>query len=336
VTDPRTFRAALALAGATISCSNGTIGGAAPANRSSDASATHRDAGGHSGPHSDAGHGASHDAGRVSHDAGKPPKGDAGHPTTNTSDATAGTDAGRPLGTDRSTFFGASRCAAAHVQLCEDFEGASLDTSIWEVTGSPAIDTAQKARGAQSLHVRITGNGAQFIRERKTFPMKDDTYWGRAFVYFEQLPQAPMTYAHWTFIAASGSGVSGEIRLSGQLSNGKNLFGVGTDNRTDPDGTGDWTMSDKDPNGVPSLHTWSCIEWLHSGGTNETRFFLDGVEHPSLHTTETVNGGNGMPYKLPQFDNVWVGWQEYQSSTETFELWVDEFAIDGSRIGCEI
>ena len=36
--------------------------------------------------------------------------------------------------------------------------------------------------------------------------------------------------------------------MSGQLQNGKNLFGVGTDNRTDG-GTGDWTNSDDDPRG---------------------------------------------------------------------------------------
>ena len=148
-----------------------------------------------------------------------------------------------------------------------------------------------------------------------------------------------MDYAHWTFVAASGTGVSGEIRLSGQRSSGDNWFGVGTDDRTDPEGTGDWTTSDHDPGGSPKpvpLHEWLCVEWMHSGRTNETRFFLDGVEHPSLHTTETVNGGNGKPFILPEFTNVWVGWQEYQPSTETFELWMDEIAIDSSRIGCDI
>jgi hypothetical protein len=146
-----------------------------------------------------------------------------------------------------------------------------------------------------------------------------------------------MTYAHWTFAAASGTGVAGEIRLSGQLQNGKNLFGVGTDSQGQAGGTGDWTTSDKDPNGQPAAvptGKWLCMEWLHKGATNETRFYWDAAEHPSLATTASKNGGNGNPYILPTFTNVWIGWQEYQPSSLNFEMWVDEIAIDPARIGC--
>lgn len=285
------------------------------------------------------------------HDASVPPRvQDAGthHDATASQDATTPNprrdaappprvDGGRPLGTDRNDFFGSSRCATADVDLCEDFESGVIDKGTWEIVGSPTVGGAETARGQKALHILQNGNGAQFIREKKTFPAPNDTYWGRIFVDFIQLPASPMTYAHWTFVAASGTGVSGEIRLSGQFSNGANVFGVGTDNRTDPEGTGDWTSSDKDPGVKPvPLNEWLCIEWMHSGSIDETRFFVDGVEHPSLHTTPTVNGGNGKPYLLPDFTNVWVGWQEYQSSTETFELWVDEIAIDDVRIGCVI
>jgi hypothetical protein len=248
-------------------------------------------------------------------------------------------DGGRPLGTNRNDFFGASRCATAHVDLCEDFESGTIDTSTWQVSGNPVIDGVEKARGQRALHITKEGNGLEYIKETKTFPAANDKYWGRIFVNFAKLPDVPMDYAHWTFIAASGTGVSGEIRVSGQRFSGNNWFGVGTDNRTDPNGTGDWTQSDDDPSGNPNpvpLHQWLCVEWMHDGSADETRFLLDGVEHPSLHTTASQNGGNGQPYLLPDFTNVWIGWQEYQTSTETFELWVDEIAIDGERIGCVI
>jgi hypothetical protein len=213
-----------------------------------------------------------------------------------------------------------------------------IDKSVWTVSGTaPVVDGVQHARGSKALHVTQTGNGLSWIKETRTFPEPNDTYYGRTFVYFQSLPAPPMTYAHWTFIAASGTGVSGEIRLSGQLQNGKNLFGVGTDNRVDPMGTGDWTNSDNDPTGMPSavpLTQWICIEWMHNGSTNETRFWWDATEHPSLSTSSSVHGGNPTPYILPRFTNVWLGWQEYQTSSETFELWLDEIAIDGARIGC--
>ena len=245
---------------------------------------------------------------------------------------------GRDFSSDRSKFFGASRCGTAGVLLCEDFETGTLDTNTWKVTGTaPKIDGLQVARGTKALHVSIVGNGASYIKETKTFPVANDTYWGRMFVYFHQMPQTPMTYAHWTFAAASGTGTTGEIRLSGQLSNGKNLFGVGTDSGNDPNGTGDWTNSDKDPNNVPKavpVDQWLCIEWMNKGDTSETKFFWDATEHASLYTSKTVHGGNTKPYVLPQFTNQWVGWQEYQASTLPFELWIDEVAIDTQRIGC--
>jgi hypothetical protein len=255
----------------------------------------------------------------------------------------AGPGGGRDFSTDRAAFFGASRCAQANVQLCEDFESGTLDTATWTTIGGPkpVIDGVQKARGNKALHLTIMGSGQSAIRESKTFPAPNNTYYGRAFVYFASLP-TPMTgftYSHWTMIAATGSQVSGEVRVSGQMQNGMSYWGVGTDNRVDPNGTGDWTNSDNDPSGKPApvpVGQWLCIEWMHKGDTNETRFWWDGVEHPSLHTTPTTpHGGNPTePFILPQFKNVWLGWAEYQPTMEPFELWLDEIAIDKDRIGC--
>ena len=269
-------------------------------------------------------------------DGGSANEGDA----SATSDAGTNVDAGRDFSSDRGKFFGASRCAGSGLLLCEDFESGALDKGTWTVVGNaPVIDGVQAARGSKALHVSITGNGASYIKETKTFPAKDNTYWGRAFVYFNALPtpSGAFTYAHWTVLAASGTGTVGEIRETGQLQAAGNIFGVGTDSTATDAGTGDWTTSDDDPKGAPKpvpTKSWVCLEWLHAGSTNETRFFWDAVEHPSLHTTSTVHGGNTHAYILPEFTNVWLGWQEYQSATEPFELWIDEIAIDSSRIGC--
>jgi hypothetical protein len=250
-------------------------------------------------------------------------------------------DGGRNFSTDTTLFLGsASRCADAGVQLCEDFETGTLNTAIWSVVGSKVtIDTMQHARGSHALHITQQNDGPSYIVEKTTFPEPANTYYGRVFVYFKSLPTPPgLDYAHWTMIAASGSGVPGEIRVSGQLGSGKNIFGVGTDNRTDG-GAGDFTNSDNDPKGAPvpvPLDKWLCIEWMHKGDTNETAFWWDAVSHPSLSTTASVMHGGAPqnPYLLPQFKQVWVGWQEYQTSTELFESWIDEIAIDTKRIGC--
>ncbi len=255
----------------------------------------------------------------------------------------AETDGGRSFSTDRAGFFGESRCAAAHVQFCEDFESGSL--ASWKLTGTPTIDGVQKARGQKALHVKVASGSKVAIETDKIFPETDNVYYGRAFFYFAALPTpvGSTTYAHWTFIAATGDNVSGEIRVSGQMSNGINHFGVGTDNRTDASGTGDWTNSDNDPKGAPQtvpLNQWLCIEWMHDGATNETRFYWDGAEHPSLYTSSSMHGGSKNPYILPKFRRVWLGFQEYQTvltmagAPEQYELWIDEVALDHTRIGC--
>jgi hypothetical protein len=244
----------------------------------------------------------------------------------------------RDYSNERGAFFGDSRCAGSKLLLCEDFESGALDPATWKTLGdAPVVEEVRAARGKRALHVVKNGNGRSAIRVTRTFPVPNNTYYARMFVYFDSLPTEPMSYAHWTFAAATGTGVAGEIRLSGQLQRKANRFGVGTDNRKE-DGTGDWTSSDRDPdpasNAVPEKQ-WLCIEWMHDGGSNQTRFWWDGVEHPSLATTPTRHGGKkNVPFLLPRFDALWFGWQEYQPSTQRFELWIDEVAIDTQRIGC--
>jgi hypothetical protein len=75
---------------------------------------------------------------------------------------------------------------------------------------------------------------------------------------------------------------------------------------------------------------------MHNGDATETRFWWDGVEHPSLATSKTKNGTGGKPYVLPKYTQVFIGWHEWQGSTVKAELWVDEIAIDKERIGCAL
>jgi len=265
--------------------------------------------------------------------------------------AAVGGTAGRDFSANRALFFGASRCAAANVQFCEDFESGVLDSGTWQTSGTtPTIDGVQAARGVKALHIVQKANGNSRISETKTFPAMNGRYWGRAFVYFNAMPHHSagadsLDYSHWTIIAATGGVVNGEVRIGGQLqkryqnTTPLNFFGVGTDNRNQAEGTGDWTNADDDPNGAAlpvAEKQWSCIEWLGDSTTDETKFFLDGVEHPSLGTTPTTphQGNADKPFLLPEFAAIWFGFAEYQETTQEFELWFDEIAIDHERIGC--
>ena len=272
----------------------------------------------------------------------------------------AGGDGGRVYSTDPATFFGDSRCASAGVLFCDGFEESVLDSGTggdWAITsgggGTPiTLDETQAARGTGSIHVLMVAAGSSRLTLQKIFPVTGDRYFGRVFAKFHQIPRPPMTYAHWTIAAGSGTGVAGETRVSSEFNGVRDVFSVGTDNRTDGGyATGDWTNDDKDPgpdsgpDGGPEpipVDQWVCLEWMNDGTAEQTRFWWDGVEHPSLATSETVHGGNqDIMYILPQYTQAWIGLDEYSDAGSkatkdaiTFELWLDEIAYDTERIGC--
>ncbi len=237
--------------------------------------------------------------------------------------------------TDPSEFFGAPRCAGLGLALCDDFETASFDTSTWQLVGqvAPALDTAHAARGAQSAHFHADDNGHSYLLETRTFPAMNNSFWGRMFVYVDALPVTP-DYAHFTFVEAAGTGNGSKVREGGQY----RKFGAGSDGGP----TGDWTNVDRDAvNGlVPQVpeRTWFCLEWQYSGASNETHLFWDGKERPSLATYPDVarGGTQGVPYILPDFTSLWVGWYMYQTSPmpDHYDVWIDEVALDAQRIGC--
>ncbi|HEV8550130.1 MAG TPA: hypothetical protein VGQ57_13895, partial [Polyangiaceae bacterium] len=218
----------------------------------------------------------------------------------------------------------------------DDFEASSLNAR-WELQGSSGstveVDATRAARGMRSLHFHTEDDGLALAHQTETFPAPNDTYYGRLFVWFDTMPTAP-DWAHWTIVGAKAD-TDPEIRVGGQFDPGKNknLFGVGTDHGS----TGDWTNLDADNGSQPvPEQAWVCVEWMHKGDTNETKFWWDGVEHPSLATTSTKHGGTADPYELPQFSTMWIGWWLYQSGTtpDHFDIWIDEVTIDYERIGC--
>jgi hypothetical protein len=255
------------------------------------------------------------------------------------SDAFVGIDAShfRDLGSDRTRFFGDSRCTS-DVLFCEDFEATTISTSRWTVHGTaPMLDTVHAARGQQAMHFHTMTNGQSRLQTDDIFPVAGGRYYGRMFVWMDALPTAP-DWAHWTLMGAAGDTHAGEIRVGGQWDRMRDRFGVGTDGGD----TGDWTYLDQDPTGhvVPApTQQWVCIEWMHDTTNETTAFFWDGVEHPSLGTTATMHGGTASAqYLLPDFRSVWIGWWLYQSGStpDHFDVWIDEVVLDDERIGCVI
>jgi hypothetical protein len=237
-------------------------------------------------------------------------------------------------------FAGAPRCAGLDVQICEDFESGTFDPGTWTLHQSsagdtPTIDALHVMRGTKAAHFHTSNNEFSYISETKTFPEMNDTFWGRMFFYVDALPVTP-TGAHFTILEGAGTGDTSKVREGGQY----RKFGVGTDGGP----TGDWTNIDQDPTKdtaqeIPEK-TFICVEWQYKGETNETHFYADGVEHPSLATSPSVMHGanSAVQYLLPQFNSLWMGWWLYQAGPmpDHYDVWIDEIAIDKARIGCSL
>jgi hypothetical protein len=249
---------------------------------------------------------------------------------------------GGEFSTDRATFFGTSRCAGAGFLVCDDFESGTLDTTVWKnYQAAPKIDSMQAARGTKALHLTLGATGGSGVTTTKIFPRADGVYYGRMFLYFDVLPTGPQ-WAHWTISGAntpSGASDKSELRLGGQNDGTINRFGVGTDHGP----SGDWTNLDNDPSGkakkVPE-DAWICVEWMVDTQHDQSKFWWDGTEHPSLATTRDVkHGGNAsVKYDLPELGSVWVGFENYnQGQTmlpNKYDVWIDEVALNATRIGC--
>ncbi len=318
---------------ASAGTSSGATGGAtAGSSMSGGSGGSGGTTGGSSGQGGTAGRGAGNGGTDMGGEGGDMPGGSPGSGGSAGSAGMAGT-----FSTNRDDFFGEPRCGTQYA-LCEDFESGSLDTGRWEQRGTVDIDDSQSARGNYSAHFHTEDNGIAYITQTEAFPAPNNTYYARIFVRFDTMPTAP-DWAHWTVAGAQDATVTDdapEIRIGGQYhpTEDMNLFGVGTDRGP----TGDWTNLDDDngPQEVP-VDEWVCLEWMFDGQSNQTKFWWDGVEHPSLATSETVHGGSDDPFVLPDFGSSWFGWWLYQAGTTPpeFDVWIDEIVVDYARIGCE-
>ena len=260
-------------------------------------------------------------------------------------------DPNDPLSTDSRTFYGMPRCANANVAVCDSFEpveagdgqAAALDSNTWavEVSSQEALvelDSSRAARGQGAVHVHAPAHGYQhaMLVHKKLFPVADNTFFGRAFVYL----QGAAPQDHFTLISASGTlpsaGAPTYVRYGGEFGLLEaNYVGNGQVQHAGV-AMGDGTWADTTP--VPTGR-WACMEWQFKGDTNEMHFWVDGVDVPRLAVIGQSNECcRGQVWNAPPYDRIALGWEMYgtakDSTIDAYDLWLDEIALDTQRIGC--
>ncbi len=217
--------------------------------------------------------------------------------------------------------------------LCEDFESTAVGDvpNGWTAHGAASVASDQANSGAHSLKIEPADNGQRRIYHSAS--MLGSSHWGRVH-YRVQLP-VPDAFVHSTLVAFTGDGPTvgpAEFRVvdtvkdakTGGFADGKHQFLYNVQPNGPEFATGssyDYEFEDE----------WHCAEWFVDATDQSYRFYYDGQEVVSFSN----GAGNYEDSELPMsFDEVRVGWNNYQSAPPGFTAWLDDFAVDDQRIGC--
>jgi hypothetical protein len=224
------------------------------------------------------------------------------------------------------------------MMLCDGFEtvaaGAKADSAVWETLGDRiTVEATLAARGKQALHVVTKSNEAlHFLRTTRIVKDGAHSHWGRLFFRVEGA--RPSAFNHWTVVEATGTvpeGGTARVRYGGIQAPGQVnhlLFNYDIWGGR-PAGFGEVGYDGKPD--IPD-QTWHCLEWMFDVDARQTRVFMNAVEDPTLAGNQQING---TALSFPLFDGLNVGWAIYQDiGTSSWDVWVDEVAVDKERIGC--
>jgi hypothetical protein len=84
---------------------------------------------------------------------------------------------------------------------------------------------------------------------------------------------------------------------------------------------------------------WACFEWRFDGPTNTMNFYVNGAQVNDLTVVNQgdgcINHGTGDVWMAPQFDQLNLGWEHYQTSADPMSMWIDDVAVGTARVGCQ-
>lgn len=228
-----------------------------------------------------------------------------------------------------------SGCADAGYLICEDFEATAVGDipEGWSKHGDEvAVADDETHSGAHSLKL-----GAIPVWERRIYTdasVLGSAHWGRIF-YKVQLP-VPDAFVHSTIVALHGIGpTSGaaEFRVVDTVKQAIDTPDVASLHQylynVQPEDSGEFGRGgpyDQEFDGQ-----WHCAEYQISAETQSYALYIDGA----LELSFEDGPGEYQDSDIPDaFDELRVGWINYQESPPGFTAWIDDIAFSGERIGC--
>jgi hypothetical protein len=231
-----------------------------------------------------------------------------------------GPDGGSGSGVATSVDGGAGCPPAA--AFCDGFESGSMLGPAWTVDNNVAANTvtvvSTKAHsGSNSVHFTFDGAvGVTFIDEKLGVPATG-AVWGRVWMYPNtETDNGTGPDPHVIYIEAEPAGFTGHsatgVRPLNTIS-GKVVINV--------------APPDNGPSANIALPegAWHCFEWEISGigGNGGVALYMDGTLL-----------ANDMGTAIATIGEMRVGCERYNAGTMTGDLYLDDYAIGPTRLGC--
>jgi hypothetical protein len=207
-----------------------------------------------------------------------------------------------------------SKCTGSGFILCDGFEGTAIDSATWtpwvsQPGGSVTIDASRAYRGSSSLHAHLDPNGAHAtIYTPLAFPPND--LYLRAFLYVpDGVPTAGPTLV--TLVQKSSPYEMEQLTLDPSL------------------GVYD-TIGSRYQAGTLAVPTgrWFCVEWqVHFDAAA-------GYSNLWLNNSASAFSPSGTENTRPSPFYYYTRIGLELSPTTPLDVWIDELAANGTRIGC--
>lgn len=216
----------------------------------------------------------------------------------------------------------------------ESYRTGETPSSPWIKSGGGKVfvDTEKSHSGKKSVHF-ISGEqykNRAFIGlfDKSVFPLRKNRYYGSMFMWIDT---ASPDGVHWTMLQSSGKvkgkNFSSEIRYGGQHQ--KRLMANYETNTVKSDCWQHSTVA------IPEKR-WFKVEWFFDGEKNLMKFWLDDKPLEEITVKERGSGCisndlNG-EWLFPVFENVQIGWVDYQPNGGERNIWIDDFKISSKPL----
>jgi hypothetical protein len=208
-------------------------------------------------------------------------------------------------------------------------------TATVQGAATTKIDTVKPYGGARSLHVTVPTNdaGARGTLHQAAATVggalvTGNNLFGRAMVYYSNTGgnDVPNGVHSWIFSSAGNStAAGGSVNMN--VANGGTSYFLNYHFAPPPPG-----KEASATGGKPTAGAWHCMQWEYNGsGTpsaDEGKIWVDGAQIVDAKAPAEV-----WPFATPWTDFDF-GFTHYQTTKNGVDVYLDDFALNGTMVAC--